>query len=181
LTEEHISTESVIAGCIAGERKAQELLYDKFSVTMAAICMRYTKSKDDALEVLNDGFLKVFKNIHRFDRAKASLYTWMRTIMINTAIDFLKRRQPVLDEMPDTGAEEPAIENETVLKSDADQLLSLIRKLPPATQTVFTLFTVDGYSHNEIAAQLGISEGTSKWHLSDARRQLKLLIRAMHE
>lgn len=141
------------------------------------ICLRYTKNRDDAFEVLNDGWLKVFKNIHRFDRSKASLYTWMRTIMINTAIDFLKRKQPLFDEMHDLGQEEPAIENETILKTDADELLSLIRKLPAATQTVFTLFTVDGYTHKEIAARLGISEGTSKWHLFDARRQLKLLIK----
>jgi RNA polymerase sigma factor (sigma-70 family) len=181
LTEENIPIESVITGCIAGERKAQEKLYDTFSVAMAAICMRYTKSKDDALEVLNDGFLKVFKNINRFDRAKASLYTWMRTIMINTAIDYLKRKHPAFEEIPGTGSEEPAIDNETILKYEADELLSLIRKLPAATQTVFILFTVDGYSHKEIARQLGISEGTSKWHLSDARRQLKLLIKTMHE
>lgn len=143
---------------------------------MAAICMRYTKNREDAMEVLNDGFIKVFKHIGRFDRAKASLYTWMRTIMINTAIDFVKRQEPAFDTLYLSGEEEPAISNSFVQQADADELLALIRKLPPATQAVFTLFTVDGYSHQEIAGLLGISEGTSKWHLSDGRKKLQQFI-----
>jgi len=173
--ENHIIDE-LIAGCIAGKRSAQEQLYDAFYRAMAAICMRYTKNKEDAMEVLNDGFIKVFKHIQRFDRARASLYTWMRTIMINTAIDYLKRQQPAFDELNLTDEEEPAIGNRFVEQADADGLLALIRKLPPATQAVFTLFTVDGYSHQEIAHLLGISEGTSKWHLSDGRKKLKQFI-----
>ena len=153
-----------------------EQLYERFYRAMATICMRYTKNKEDAMEVLNDGFVKVFKYLRRFDRAKASLYTWMRTIMINTAIDFVKRQQPAFDELTLTGEEEPAISNRFVEQADADELLALIRKLPPATQAVFTLFTVDGYSHQEIAGLLGISEGTSKWHLSDGRKKLKQFI-----
>ncbi len=166
----------MIAGCLIGKRSAQERLYEQFYRAMAAICMRYTKNREDAMEVLNDGFIKVFKNIQRFDRAKASLYTWMRTIMINTAIGFLRRQRLVFETLDLTEEEEPAIENVVVQQADADELLGLIRRLPPATHTVFTLFTVDGYSHQEIAAMLGISEGTSKWHLSDARKKLKQFI-----
>ncbi len=169
--------DELIAGCLIGKRSAQEQLYERFYRAMAAICMRYTKNREDAVEVLNDGFVKVFKNIQRFDRLKASLYTWMRTIMINTAIDFVKRQQPAFSDLNLTGEEEPAIENDIVLKTDADELLALIRRLPAATQTVFTLFTVDGYGHQEIGQLLGISEGTSKWHVSDARKKLKQFIR----
>ncbi|HEY4149981.1 MAG TPA: RNA polymerase sigma factor [Chitinophagaceae bacterium] len=169
--------DELIAGCLIGKRSAQEQLYERFYRAMAAICMRYTKNREDAVEVLNDGFVKVFKNIQRFDRVKASLYTWMRTIMINTAIDFIKRQQPAFTDLNLPEEEEPAIENDIILKTDADELLGLIRRLPAATQTVFTLFTVDGYSHQEIGQLLGISEGTSKWHVSDARKKLKQFIR----
>jgi RNA polymerase sigma-70 factor (ECF subfamily) len=173
--ENHI-IDKLIDGCIAGERRAFERLYERFYRAMAAICMRYTINRDDAMEVLNDGFIKVFKHIGRFDRAKASLYTWMRTIMINTAIDFVKRQEPAFETFILSGEEEPAIGNSFVQQADADELLALIRKLPPATQAVFTLFTVDGYSHQEIAGLLGISEGTSKWHLSDGRKKLQQFI-----
>ena len=97
--------------------------------------------------------------------------------MINTAIDAVKRQQPAFAELNLAEAEEPAIDNTIVQQADADELLAHIRRLPPATQTVFTLYTVDGYSHQEIAGLLGISEGTSKWHLSDARKKLKQFIR----
>jgi RNA polymerase sigma-70 factor (ECF subfamily) len=175
LAENHLIDE-LIAGCIAGQRSAQVQLYDQFYRSMAAICMRYTKNREDAVEVLNDGFIKVFKKIQQYNRVKASLYTWMRTIMINTAIDAVKRQQPAFVELP-LAEEEPAIDNTIVQQADADELLTLIRRLPPATQTVFTLYTVDGYRHQEIAGLLGISEGTSKWHLSDARKKLKQFIR----
>ena len=176
MAENHLIDE-LIAGCVAGKRSAQVQLYDQFYRSMAAICMRYTKNREDAVEVLNDGFIKVFKNIQQYNRVKASLYTWMRTIMINTAIDALKRQQPAFVELNLAEAEEPAIGNTIVQQADADELLALIRRLPPATQTVFTLYTVDGYSHQEIGGLLGISEGTSKWHLSDARKKLKQFIR----
>jgi RNA polymerase sigma-70 factor (ECF subfamily) len=177
LPAENNLIDELIAGCLIGKRSAQEQLYERFYRAMAAICMRYTKNREDAVEVLNDGFVKVFKNIQRFDRVKASLYTWMRTIMINTAIDFIKRQQPAFTDLNLPEEEEPAIENDIILKTDADELLGLIRRLPAATQTVFTLFTVDGYSHQEIGQLLGISEGTSKWHVSDARKKLKQFIR----
>lgn len=146
---------------------------------MAAICMRYTRNEQDAIEILNDGFLKVFKNIHLFDVAKASLYTWIRTIVINSSIDFLRKRKLAFTEMSAEGPEESAVPNEAIQKLDAVELLKLVRQLPPATQLVFNLYTVDGYTHVEIAKQLQISEGTSKWHLSEARRLLKKSLQAI--
>ncbi len=140
---------------------------------MAALCMRYTKNMQDAAEVLNDGFLKVFKNIHQYDAAKASIATWIRTIMIHVAIDFLRKKQIHYADKELTGSEEPGIQNEVVSRIDADMLLLMIRQLPAATQLVFNLYNVDGFSHKEIASLLNISEGTSRWHLSEARKQLK--------
>jgi len=147
---------------------------------MMALCVRYTKDKNDALEILNDGFLKVFKNIDQYDAAKASLYTWMRRIMINTAIDFLRKKQVYYDmDVLLEGREEAGIENEALQKMSGGELLKAIRQLPATTCTVFNLYVIDGFSHREIATMLEISEGTSRWHLSEARRQLKIIIHLM--
>lgn len=128
------------------------------------------------MQVLNDGFLKVFKNIDVYDPFKASLYTWIRKIIINTALDFLRKQPIVYGSYISDMKEEPAIENSTIQKIDADELLSKIKQLPPATQLVFNLYTIEGFNHREIGEMLNISEGTSKWHVSEARKQLKQLI-----
>jgi len=132
------------------------------------------------MEVLHDGFLKVFKHIGTYQADKASLYTWIRRIVINTAIDHLRKQQAYPDtEGLSAGADEPAIDNEALNKLSGEALLKMIRQLPAATGLVFNLYAVDGFSHREIGTLLGISEGTSRWHLSDARRQLKALIHFM--
>jgi RNA polymerase sigma-70 factor (ECF subfamily) len=170
----------LIGDCLKNDRKAQEQLYKKFYHAMMALCVRYTKDKNDALEILNDGFLKVFKNMGQYDAAKASLYTWMRRIIINTAIDFLRKKQVYynMDVLLDT-QEEAGIENNAIQKMSGGELLKAIRQLPATTCTVFNLYAIDGFSHREIAALLQISEGTSRWHLSEARRQLKIIIHLM--
>ncbi len=115
------------------------------------LCLRFTKNERDALEVLNNGFLKVFQNIHRYDAAKASLYTWIRTIVINSCIDFIKQKREweVHNEL--YNATEVNIEPEAVSKLKAAQLLHLIRQLPPATAAVFNLYAIEGYTHKEVA------------------------------
>jgi RNA polymerase sigma-70 factor (ECF subfamily) len=153
---------------------AQEQLYKQFHGPMASICMRYTRNEHDAIEVLHSGFLKVFKNIDRFDSTKASLYTWIRTIMVNTAIDFLRQKNRWYVshgelEKVETGGIDP----EAVDRLSVQELLKLVQKLPPATQAVFNLYVIEGYTHKEIGTLLGISDGTSKWHLSEARRLMQ--------
>lgn len=142
--------------------------------------MRYVRDRNDALELLNDAFLKVFRHLSAYDVSKALFYTWIRKIVINSAIDRLRGQKMlnehvVLSDQPDG----PGIDNEAISKMDGDELLKLIRQLPVTTRLVFNLYSVDGFSHKEIASMLGISEGTSRWHLSDARRQLKLIIHLM--
>ena len=139
--------------------------------------MRYTKNETDAVEVLNNGFLKVFLNIRRYDPAQANLYTWIRTIVINTCLDFVKLKNKTgqhfeLDETVDIHIDAEAINNMKV-----SMLLHLVRQLPPATQAVFNLYVMEGYNHKEIGQLLSISEGTSKWHLSEARKSLQQMIR----
>jgi RNA polymerase sigma-70 factor (ECF subfamily) len=170
----------VIKGCIKNDRKAQEQLYKRFYQAMMALCVRYTKDSEDAIEVMNDGFLKVFRNIGNYQPEKASVYTWIRTIIIHTAIDFLRKQQAY----PETsgfndGVDEPSIDNEALQKFSGEEMLRMIRQLPAATGLVFNLYAVDGFTHREIGTLLSISEGTSRWHLSEARKQLKIFIDLM--
>jgi RNA polymerase sigma factor (sigma-70 family) len=167
----------IISGCKKGDRKAQERLYKNYYRAMMGICLRYTKNDEDAVEVFNNGFLKVFKNIQRYDSSQASLYTWIRTIVINSCLDFIKQKQK--PEKVDLLNEEAEvhIHPEVINKMKADDLLEQVRKLTPATQAVFNLYAIEGYNHKEIGVLLSISEGTSKWHLSEARKVLQQLIK----
>ena len=169
-----------IDGCINNDRRAQELLYKQFYGPMVALCIRYTRNEEDALEVLHNGFLKVFKHIATYDSAKASLYTWIKTIVVNSAIDFIRSNQKLKNKVELKEIHDSGIDNEAIHRMSATELLRLVRKLPQATQTVFNLYVIEGYNHREIAGMLGISDGTSKWHLSEARRQLQQLLLTMH-
>lgn len=169
----------LISGCISGDRRAQELLYKQFYGPMSTICLRYTRNQEDAIEVLHNGFLKVYKNIHTYDATKASLYTWIRTIVVNSAIDFIRQRGKFYNHIELEKAEEPAIDADAVQRMSSRELLRLVQQLTPATQGVFNLYVIEGYNHREIANLLGISEGTSKWHLSEARKQLQQLLQTL--
>ena len=147
---------------------------------MMSLCLRYVRERNDAVEVLNDTWLKVFSQLARYDASKGALYTWMRTILINTALDALRKQKIIRKrEMRAMGGEEAGIDNDAISKLSGDELLSFISRLPVTTRVVFNLYTIDGFSHREIADMLEISEGTSRWHLSDGRRQLKLIIHLM--
>lgn len=144
---------------------------------MMSICFRYTKSDEDAVEVLNNGFLKVFKNIQRYESSQASLYTWIRTIVINSCLDFIKQKQR-LETYEELNEEtEVHIAPEVISKTKTADLLKQVRRLAPATQAVFNLYVIEGYNHKEIGELLNISQGTSKWHLSEARKTLQQLIK----
>jgi RNA polymerase sigma-70 factor (ECF subfamily) len=145
---------------------------------MMNLCLRYTKNERDALEVLNTGFYKAYKNINRFDAAKASLYTWIRTIIINSCLDFIKAKQTLSGAGELEQAAHIHVPPVVISKMSATEILQLVRQLPPATQAVFNLYVMEGYTHAEIGKLAGISEGTSKWHLSEARKKLQKLINA---
>ena len=143
---------------------------------MVTVCLRYTKNDEDAVEVLNNGFLKVFKNIQRYDSSQASLYTWIRTIVINSCLDFIKQKQKVEKVYELNEDAEIHISPEVIDKLKTAELLEQVRKLAPSTQAVFNLYVIEGYTHKEIGQLLNITEGTSKWHLSEARKNLQQLI-----
>jgi RNA polymerase sigma factor (sigma-70 family) len=176
LVNEQEQIDTIISGCRKGSRKAQEQLYRRFYRAMVTLCLRYTKNEADAVEVLNNGFLKVFNNIQRYEPAQASLYTWIRTIVIHSCLDFIKVRQRALPQQELNETVDVHIPAEVIGRMKATELLELVRQLPPATQAVFNLYVMEGYNHREIAGLVGISEGTSKWHLSEARKNLQKMI-----
>jgi len=138
-----------------------------------SIAMRYSRDEQDAADILSHAFIKVFKSITSFNANKGSFHSWLKRIVINEALDLIKQRSRFCSEELDE-VYDPGIANSIFEKTDADQIMRMIKQLPPATHAVFTLFAIEGYSHKEIAQQLGISEGTSKWHLSEARKTLQL-------
>jgi RNA polymerase sigma factor (sigma-70 family) len=180
LITDWVEQDEVISGCIQSNRRCQELLYKRFYGPMMALCIRYTKNEEDALEVLHNGFLKVYKHMATYDAGKASLYTWIKTIVVNSAIDFIRSNQKFKNKVELKPVHEIGIDNVAISRMSAAELLEQVRSLPQATQTVFNLYVIEGYNHREIGELLGISEGTSKWHLSEARRQLKQLLLTMH-
>lgn len=175
--KEEFDITKIIDGCRNNDRKAQELLYRNFYRVMMTLCLRYTKNEGDAMEALNSGFYKVYKNIERYDASKASMYTWIRTIIINSCLDHIKSRsgQQAWKELDQ--AAEVDLPPEAFVKMSAAEILKLVRHLPPATQAVFNLYVMEGFNHKEIATMVGISDGTSKWHLSEARRLLQQMIK----
>ncbi|HLG40629.1 MAG TPA: sigma-70 family RNA polymerase sigma factor [Chitinophagaceae bacterium] len=176
MISEEQNIDSIISGCKAGNRKAQEQLYRSYYRAMMNLCLRYTKTETDALEVLNTGFYKVFKNIHRYNSARATLYTWIRTVIINSCLDFIKTTQHRSEAGELDRAANIHVAPSVIAKMSASEILKLVRQLSPATQAVFNLYVMEGYNHVEIAKMTGISEGTSKWHLSEARKRLQKMI-----
>lgn len=166
----------IIEGCKNNDRKAQERLYKNYYRALLLISMRYSQNEHDAMEVLNSAFLKIFKNIGRYQFEKADIYTWMRTIVINNCLDFIKagRAEKVTELITDVVAH---ISPEAITKMKAEEILSLVRQLTPTTRAVFNLYVMEGYDHAEISHLLKISVQTSRWHLHEGRKTLQKMIR----
>lgn len=171
--------QDLINGCKKKDRKSQKGLYQFFYSYSMRMCIRYAKDKDEALELVNDGFMKVFINIHKYDPDKP-FKAWLSTIMINSSIDHY-RKQIKRIEMEELNAKHEMEDREGILsKIHYEDLIRLVQKLSVAYRTVFNLFAIDGYSHEEIANMLSISIGTSKSNLFKAREQLKKMLKDTH-
>lgn len=169
----NISEPDLIAGCIEGDRQMQEELYRRFAPKMYAVCLRYANNANDAQDLLQEGFIKVYKNLHRF-RAEGSFEGWIRRVFINSSIEHLRKKQLHLATVGDK--EENTIENADISALDnlaEKDIINLIQDLSPGYRTVFNLYVIEGYSHKEIGEQLGISEGTSKSQLARAKAILQ--------
>ena len=169
--------EELVAGCVRNDRRAQEAFYRKFFPEMLRMCMRYTRDEDTAIEIVNNGFLRVFKKLHTF-AFKGSLEGWVRRLVYHSMADYFRDnarylRFLVFEERDDIV---PEYSHDTFYEED---ILKAVSTLPPMSQEVFRLYAIEGFSHAEIAANLNISEGTSKWHLSTARQKLRDMLVAL--
>lgn len=167
--------EKLIQQCKKQELKAQEELYRLYSGRFFALCLKYSGSYEEAEDVLQDGFLKIFLHIDQF-KGKGSFEGWMTRIFINTAIKKAKKSRLYLELTRDYPEEAQAEYDEDLLS--VDFLIETIQQLPPAYRHVFNLYVLEGHSHKEIAALLEISEGTSKSNLARARQKLKQSIQS---
>ncbi|MFY0592295.1 RNA polymerase sigma factor [Roseivirga sp.] len=165
----------LINKCIKGELKAQRELYDRYAAKLMPVAMRYGKSQEDAEDILQDAFVKIFKSLESF-RQEAQFLTWLKRIVINTSINHNRRKlyeQPMLD-IEKTPLH---VEKELVLSHlHFTEIMAMLQKLPIGCRTVFNLFAIEGYPHKEIAQQLEISEGTSKSQYARARALLKAML-----
>lgn len=172
---------SLIDGCTRQDAKAQYQLYRALYPLMMSICTRYERNKQDAVARMNTGFLKVLENIGK-RRPEVPFEVWTRRILINTVIDDHRRNKKrkelevVQEEFDSTDRSEV---NDYLRHMEAESFAELLRTVPPMSRDVFNLFAIDGYSHQEIAEMLHISEGTSKWHVSNARGILQKAIARM--
>lgn len=166
----------IIEGCRQLKRSSQEALYRQFFGYAMAICLRYASNKDEAIEILNDGFLKIFNHIQSYDTSRP-FKSWLSKIMANTAIDHLRSRKKISFSEDITQAYDLGVHDDKALDKLAyEEILQLVQDLPPAYKTVFNLYVMEGFQHQEIADLLGISEGTSKSNLFKAKRILKTKI-----
>lgn len=171
-----------VEGCARNSRESQKIIYGSFYGYAMAICDRYTSKQDDAVEILNDGFLKIFREIHHYQPAYADVVSsfkgWLRKIMVYTAIDHFRKNQKhqIVTQLDNVVYHVPTLSEDAVDKLSYDEIIRAIQELSPGYRTVFNLFVIEGLSHEEIAGQLGISIGTSKSNLSKARRQLQRIL-----
>ena len=167
--------EETIRGCRRQDRYAQNRLYKAFYAWASAICMRYTKDAEEARECLQDGFFKVFTKIDKY-AGDLSFEAWMKRVMINTCIDHYRSRLKETLTTDIVEARDETVLAEVLINIDEDDLLHLVRCLPPAYQATFNLYAVEGYEYHEIADILQVSIGSVKSNLSKARARLKTLL-----
>ena len=178
------SLHKLIKGCIDKDYKSQQQFYEHYYGFALKTVFRYIYAYEPATDVVNDGFVKIFNSLAKFKVSEGSpdtekiLMGWMKRILINTAIDELRRQQmaPEIGELPDYIWEENDRSQNADQKILYKELICEIKRLPPSYRTVFNMFVIDGFSHQEIANKLGISEGTSKSALAKAKAQLKKFI-----
>jgi RNA polymerase sigma factor (sigma-70 family) len=169
--------QTLIHDCLSGNPDSQRKLFERYYPILMSICRRYASNTDEAKDLLQEGFIKIFDNIHKF-RGESSFKTWITRIVINNAINHLNKEKKKLftplDDNFDTQDESDDLEDS--IPFEPELVLTLIQQLPPGYRSIINLYGVEGYSHKQIGELLGISEGTSKSQLAKARKLLKQLL-----
>jgi len=171
-----MTDDELIEQCLKNDHKAQKALFDKFSRKMMSVCMRYASDIELAEDWLQDGFIKVFSNLSKF-KGEGSFEGWIRRTMVNTCLDHIRKSNRLQIDADISEAEYLAGDEEkSVGKLRVEELMTLIENMPVGYRTVFNMFAIEGYSHQEIAEQLGVTESTSKTQFRKARTYLMNII-----
>lgn len=175
----HLNTDQdfdqIILGCRRKDRAAQQGLYRAFYAYGMSICIRYAKSEDEAIPILNDSFLKVFRNIKKFDPHKP-FKPWFRKILVNTAINHIKKKEKFKMQVSMEEAKNIPTAEDILSRISYKELMAMVQSLSTAYRTVFNMYVIDGFKHQEIANKLGVSIGTSKSNLAKARMKLREMV-----
>lgn len=171
-----MTEEQLVKACISGNASAQKEFYDLFAKKMMGVCLRYTNNYEEAQDVLQDGFIKVFNKLSKFVN-KGSLEGWVRRIMVNTALDHYRKNKKFKKDVEIDAVSFKLEKQEYIVESiNAQDLLKIIQTIPEGYRVVFNLFAIEGYSHKEIAEQLGVTESTSKSQFSRAKKMLRKIL-----
>jgi len=167
--------DALIRRCLGDDRLAQSALYKKWYNRVFSICLRYANDRDQAKNMVNESFFKVFKNLEKRQTSK-SFAGWLKRITINTCIDHVRAQTRLKftdgDDLPEQG-----IESDVVSRLAAEDIIANLQKVTPASRIVFSLYIIEGYKHQEIADQLNINVSTSRWHLMNAKKEMKELLK----
>lgn len=172
--------EDIIAGCISNNRVSQEKLYRQFYPGLHALCRQFFSDEQDIISALNNGMLNVFKNIESYDVTKGEFFNWCYSIVRNAAITYLRTAKSLNTIQLDAALHYDYCEN-PLIELNSEDLFLYLDKLPPATRAVSSLYYREDFSVKEISQQLGISDGTVKWHLSECRNKLSKLLHTKRE
>ncbi|MCH2235936.1 MAG: RNA polymerase sigma factor [Crocinitomicaceae bacterium] len=173
---ESMTDEQLVNKCVSGKVSAQKTFYEKFARKMMGVCLRYAASYEEAQDVLQDGFIKVFNNLDRYQN-KGSLEGWVRRIMVNTSLDaYRKNKKHQQDVSMDDVSYLVEDKGYIIENIQADDLLKLVQSIPEGYRVVFNLYAIEGYSHKEIAERLGVTESTSKSQYSRAKKLLRQML-----
>ena len=175
MTDDESVLQSLISACRKNDRKSQEKLYKQFYGFAMGICLRFARSREEASEIQNDGFLKVMRSLDKYTPG-LSFKGWLRRIMTNAAIDHFRRNEKHYDHVDISYLRSEPMAGDIYSELSEEAILKAIQELPPSYRIVFNLYCLEGYKHGEIAQKLNISEGTSKSNLNAARIKLKKLL-----
>ena len=169
--------EELVRACIEGSTAAQKKLFDRFSRVMMGLCLRYASSQEEAEDMAQDGWIKVFEKLRSF-RFEGSLEGWIKRIMVNTSLDSLRRNKKLTQPIDESREDHASMHTdaEAFSRMSAKELMAVIRQLPSGYRTVFNLYAIEGYSHKEIGAMLNVSESTSKSQYVRAKASLQKML-----
>ena len=168
--------QQILLGCLRNDRKAQRALYEEYKVQMFRLCLRYARGRQEAEDLLQDGFIQVFTDLHQY-KFNGALGGWIRRVIVNVALQHIRRNKKMSNMVElETVADDYQTDEDVFSNMGVKALTKMIQKLPPGYRAVFNMYVVEGYSHKEIAAQMGFTVGSSKSQLSKAKAMLRKML-----